>query len=133
MIDEYIEKNGPGWLYGFDHVMYVLPKGPDWGGGVLAYAYVGINKSVYNDKTASYIGIQVHEIGHNLFMSHSGEGGSIYGDHTCYMGMSLFYLLIFLDLIAPATSSNFLMFMFVRCVLQEMLLLVLRSLTKTPL
>jgi hypothetical protein len=92
MANEYIMKNGHGWLNEFDHIMYVLPAGTDWGAGVLAYAYVNVKRSVYNDQTASFVAIQVHEIGHNLFMAHSGADGSTYRDHTCYMGTSSFFL-----------------------------------------
>lgn len=68
-----------------DHVMLCLPKGTgDW----IAYAYVGSWLSVYNDEWCQQLSTQVHEIGHNLGLSHSGKNGDDYSDKTGMMGYS---------------------------------------------
>jgi hypothetical protein len=41
--------------------------------------------SVYNNKWCTYMSGQVHEIGHNLGLAHSGEGTVAYGDQTGMM------------------------------------------------
>jgi hypothetical protein len=70
----------------FDHVMYALPSGTN--GGWIAYAYVNSWLSVYNNNWATYVSAQMHEIGHNLGLSHSGEGTSTYADQSGMMGFS---------------------------------------------
>jgi hypothetical protein len=90
-VDDYIEDNGYDWLEAFDHIMYVLPAGTEFF-GALAYADSTFKKTVYNDMAASSITTQMHEIGHNLGMAHSGQGESVYGDKSCYMGKSFFFL-----------------------------------------
>mmetsp|Transcript_102105 Transcript_102105/g.152975 ORF Transcript_102105/g.152975 Transcript_102105/m.152975 type:complete len:595 (-) Transcript_102105:1149-2933(-) len=84
-VDAYLEDNGYNWLTEFDHIMYVLPAGTEFF-GALAYADGTNKKTVYNDISASSITTQMHEIGHNLGMSHSGQGEQTYGDRSCYMG-----------------------------------------------
>lgn len=41
--------------------------------------------SVYNNKWCTYLSGQVHEVGHNLGLAHSGEGTVAYGDQTGMM------------------------------------------------
>jgi predicted Zn-dependent protease len=44
-----------------------------------------------------HLSVQLHELGHNLGLSHSGEDDGGYGDSSCYMGKSLI-LLIFVNI-----------------------------------
>jgi len=71
---------------GADHVMLCIPPGSS-GGGWIAYAYIGHWLSVYNDAWCTKPSAQIHEIGHNLRLAHSGES-SAYGDQTGMMGYS---------------------------------------------
>ncbi|OEU10182.1 hypothetical protein FRACYDRAFT_247795 [Fragilariopsis cylindrus CCMP1102] len=76
-------------LYGdltqFDLILFCIPPGTgDW----LAYAYVNRLDSYYNDNWCSSISTQVHEVGHNLGLAHSGEGFITYGDQSGMMGYS---------------------------------------------
>jgi hypothetical protein len=70
----------------FDHVMLCLPPGTS--GGWIGYAYINWYLSVFNDDWCTYLSIQMHEIGHNLDLAHSGEGTNQYGDQTAMMGYS---------------------------------------------
>ena len=69
--------NSPSQLA--DHVMYCLP--PNVMNGI-AYAYVNSWLSVYSDKWCNYVSAQMHEIGHNLGLAHSGEGEGVYADQS---------------------------------------------------
>jgi len=55
-----------------------------------AYAYIGGIDSVYQGKYIRLSGVQAHEHGHNLGLSHSGEGTKAYEDHSCMMGNPLY-------------------------------------------
>jgi hypothetical protein len=70
----------------FDHVMLCLPPGTasDW----LAYGYYNYYLTVYNNGACLHPSVQMHEIGHNLNLGHSGLGTDKYGDQTCIMGYS---------------------------------------------
>ncbi|KAL7447953.1 hypothetical protein ACHAWC_000232, partial [Mediolabrus comicus] len=72
----------------FDHVMLCLPPGTL--GNWIGYAYVNHYLSVYNDDWCNNVSIQMHEIGHNLNLDHSGELDE-YDDKTCMMGYSYNY------------------------------------------
>jgi hypothetical protein len=63
----------------FDHVMICTPNGATGG---IAYAYINSWLSVYNDDWCNYPSAQLHEIGHNLGLAHSGEGSVTYGDQS---------------------------------------------------
>ncbi|CAJ1961535.1 unnamed protein product [Cylindrotheca closterium] len=70
-----------------DFVMFCLPPGvmhPD----DIAYAHMNGYRSVYNDVACQQVSTQLHEIGHNLNLNHSGRGNSEYGDKSCMMGFS---------------------------------------------
>mmetsp|Transcript_736 Transcript_736/g.1557 ORF Transcript_736/g.1557 Transcript_736/m.1557 type:complete len:769 (+) Transcript_736:86-2392(+) len=69
----------------FDHVMLCMPKGT---GGWIAYAYVNSWLSVFNDDWCQQLSTQVHEIGHNMGLPHSGKGDSSYADKSGMMGFS---------------------------------------------
>ena len=45
-------------------------------------------KSVYNDIACGQVSTQIHEVGHNLNLNHSGKGSEEYGDKSCMMGYS---------------------------------------------
>ena len=64
-----------------DHQMFFVPQGVVGG----AYGYVPGSLTVYGD---SWDGTSVlmHEVGHNLGMSHSSENGGEYGDESCILG-----------------------------------------------
>lgn len=70
----------------FDAVMFCMPPGTgDW----LAYAFVGDKLSFYNNEWCSYVSGQLHEVGHNLGLAHSGEKGEgEYFDQSGIMGLS---------------------------------------------
>ena len=64
----------------FDHIMICVPPGT--AGSWIAYAYVDWYLSVYNNDWCNYVSAQMHEIGHNLNLGHSGEGTQEYGDQS---------------------------------------------------
>jgi hypothetical protein len=74
-----------GPLENFDHVMYFMPPGTNFGGAA-AFGYVPGRETWYVDSYALGTGIQLHELGHNMGLGHSGEDGGGYGDASCYMG-----------------------------------------------
>jgi hypothetical protein len=75
-----------GNLNQWNHVMYALPSVVDFQGAE-GWAYMGGIKSAYRGDSVSYMGVQMHELGHNIRMHHSGSaGGSPYGDFTGLMG-----------------------------------------------
>ncbi|KAL3804017.1 hypothetical protein HJC23_006408 [Cyclotella cryptica] len=74
----------------FDHVMFILEgcynNDCNWG----AYAFVNSYLSVFKGNSYKYVGVAVHEIGHNLNLAHSrGLGGNGF-DLTCTMGSPLY-------------------------------------------
>jgi len=74
----------------FDHVMLCLPPGSASGSNRnwIAYGYVNSWLTVFNDDFCESMTTQVHEIGHNLGLAHSGKDGISYGDKTGMMGYS---------------------------------------------
>lgn len=80
----------------FDLVMYCQPAGSystdnagnkgstNW----VAYAYINHHESYYNNKWCGYVSSQMHEVGHNLGLAHSGIGTNEYSDTTGFMGYS---------------------------------------------
>jgi len=69
----------------YDLVIFCLPTVGTW----TAYAYQGRYDSYYNNNSCSSVGVLMHEVGHNIKLSHSGKGGDdVYGDVSGYMGAS---------------------------------------------
>jgi len=61
------------------------------GCGWAAYAYINSWMSVYQAQYYFMTGVQVHELGHNFNLAHSGGlDGATYTDHTCMMGNPLY-------------------------------------------
>lgn len=70
----------------FGLILFSLPSGRKRFG---AYAYLGGKSSFYDNETIGYSAVQVHEIGHNLGLDHSGEFRQTeYGDGTGVMGIA---------------------------------------------
>jgi len=69
----------------FDLVMFCFPPGKS---NFIAYAFPNSRYSFYNNDWCGYVSAQMHEVGHNLNLGHSGEGSSPYGDVTGMMGSS---------------------------------------------
>ena len=68
-----------------DYVMICIPPGTS--GSWVAYAYVNGWVSVYNDGWCNSLSAQMHEVGHNLGLAHSGESAT-YDDQSGMMGYS---------------------------------------------
>ena len=73
----------------FGLVMFCLPPGAS---KYIAFAYPNTKYSFYNSKSCGHVMTQMHEVGHNLGLGHSGEFGASkyreYGDSTGIMGTS---------------------------------------------
>jgi len=70
----------------FDLLLFCFPPGET---DFLAFAYPSSKFSFYNDEWCGFVAAQMHEVGHNLGLAHSGQSGeSEYGDQTGYMGGS---------------------------------------------
>eukprot|EP00956_Cyclotella_meneghiniana_P029363 scaffold70782_cov63-Cyclotella_meneghiniana.AAC.2 len=74
-----------GSLDRYDHVMYFMPPGIEFNGAI-AFAFILGRDSWYTNAYSLRTGVQLHELGHNLGLGHSGDEGGGYGDHSCYMG-----------------------------------------------
>ena len=68
-----------------DYVMLCIPPGTS--GGWIAYAYINYWLSVYNNQWCNFVSAQMHELGHNLNLAHSGESAT-YDDQSGMMGYS---------------------------------------------
>jgi hypothetical protein len=73
----------------FDHVLYCFPKGTQRNGNYCWPGYGHLNgpRSVYNERNCGYLGITMHEIGHNLGLHHANQYYE-YADRTGAMGSS---------------------------------------------
>ena len=73
-----------------DHVMYCLPSKTMSG---IAYAWYNSWNSVYSDDWCTSVSAQMHEIGHNLNLKHSGEidgqTNNQYGDQSGMVSAAL--------------------------------------------
>jgi hypothetical protein len=65
----------------FDLVMFIYPPG-----SYRAYAQVNDRYSWYDNDIVRLVAVQMHEVGHNLGLAHSGEDGDEYGDRSGIMG-----------------------------------------------
>ncbi|KAL7533597.1 hypothetical protein ACHAXR_010512 [Thalassiosira sp. AJA248-18] len=82
-----VELPGP-----FQHVVFVVEKCYEVGTdcGFAAYAYINHWLSLFVEDNYKYPAVQMHEIGHNINLAHSGGmDGRTYTDHTCLMGNPL--------------------------------------------
>jgi Gametolysin peptidase M11 len=73
----------------FNHVMICFPPGTS--GSWIAYGYYNHYLTLFNDQMCNFVSVQMHEIGHNLNLDHSGEGGIEYADQSGMMGYSYLY------------------------------------------
>ncbi|KAL3937851.1 MAG: hypothetical protein SGBAC_007117, partial [Bacillariaceae sp.] len=76
----------------FELVILCLPPGTTDGAWV-AYAGLPGFVSVYNDDACLYPSVQMHEVGHNMGLTHSADNTDAvveYGDRTGMMGISYF-------------------------------------------
>jgi hypothetical protein len=74
----------------YQQVMYVL-EGCYVDCGWAAYAYINSWNSVYQGNYYYMTGVQMHELGHNFNLAHSGGlDGATYTDHTGLMGNPLY-------------------------------------------
>jgi len=85
VMNELLSQFGVGGDLLADYVMYCMPAGVI---PYIAYAYIGWYLSVYSNEWCTYPSSQMHEIGHNLGLSHSGEVSDEYGNRSCMMGYS---------------------------------------------
>jgi len=74
-----------------DFIIYCLPPGTYVAarpGEGIAYAYINHWVSVFDDEWCHSSSLLSHEIGHNLNLGHSNQGGQPYEDQTGIMGAS---------------------------------------------
>lgn len=88
----------------FDHVMLILPPMVDFRNAA-AYAYVNYWRSVFQDDYWYMVMVQMHELGHNLNLAHSGEGTSTYADHTGMFSVSALHFHLFCGKLFIETST----------------------------
>jgi hypothetical protein len=74
-----------------DLTMFVVPQGTKWNGDPTwtAYAVIDGKASVVNDDRANYLGVQMHELGHNFGLNHAAEKDDPFGDLTSHMSRAL--------------------------------------------
>jgi hypothetical protein len=65
--------------------MNVIPDAADWGGAA-AWAYLPGQTSAFRSSYSYRMGVQLHEVSHNIGLHHSGYGTESYADHSCLMG-----------------------------------------------
>lgn len=67
-----------------DLIMFITPPMDGW----VALGFIGGRVSVYNDKWGAFLGVQMHEIGHNFDLFHANQNAP-YQDHTGAMGSAI--------------------------------------------
>jgi len=72
-----------GNLSQFDYVALSVPANSQQ---YAAYAYINSWLSLYQGSYVTDVTVQMHEIGHNIGLAHSGEGSQSYGDSSGVMG-----------------------------------------------
>ena len=73
----------------YEQVMYIV-EGCYEDCGWAAYAYVNSWNSVFQGQYYKFSGVQMHELGHNFNLAHSGGlDGKTYTDHTCLVSASV--------------------------------------------
>jgi hypothetical protein len=74
-----------------DLTMYVVPQGTARKGdfGWTAYAVIDGKMSVINDDRANFLGVQMHELGHNFGLNHADGIDDPFGDLTSNMSRIL--------------------------------------------
>ena len=73
----------------FDFVMMCVPNGSKWDGGSWGgFANTGGNIAWFEQGHCDEMAWNMHELGHSMGLSHSGEGSDSYGDFTGSMGSS---------------------------------------------
>ena len=72
----------------FDHIMFCLPPTSLYLGKNtwLGAALVGHWASFFNDQRCGQLSVFMHELGHNIGLSHSSANSQEYGDTSCIMG-----------------------------------------------
>jgi len=68
-----------------DHFMYIMPDCADFEGAE-AWGEMNGTDTWIPSRNGSVALVQVHEVGHNLGLGHSGAEYDDYGDKTCFMG-----------------------------------------------
>ena len=67
----------------FDLILFCFPPGNDF----VAFAYPNSKYSFYSDEFCGHVTAQMHEVGHNLGLAHSGQiNEGDYGDATGFLG-----------------------------------------------
>jgi hypothetical protein len=74
-----------------DLTMFVVPPGTRWRGdfGWSAYAVIDGRASVVNDSRVNYLGVQMHELGHNFGLNHANRVNDPFRDLTSQMSRAL--------------------------------------------
>uniref|UniRef100_A0A7S4JK83 Peptidase M11 gametolysin domain-containing protein n=1 Tax=Odontella aurita TaxID=265563 RepID=A0A7S4JK83_9STRA len=67
-----------------NHCLFALP--PNTAGNWNTEGYYNWYRTVFNKDKILFLSYQMHEVGHNLNLRHSGLGKSIYGDTSGYQG-----------------------------------------------
>eukprot|EP00588_Corethron_pennatum_P022187 CAMPEP_0194315380 /NCGR_PEP_ID=MMETSP0171-20130528/12189_1 /TAXON_ID=218684 /ORGANISM="Corethron pennatum, Strain L29A3" /LENGTH=1050 /DNA_ID=CAMNT_0039071179 /DNA_START=170 /DNA_END=3322 /DNA_ORIENTATION=+ len=68
------------------HIIYVFPRATDGWNGAAGNANLGGYRVQFREPNYLYLGLMMHELGHNLNMRHSYEDGKEYGDGSGFMG-----------------------------------------------